>query len=99
MKFEAMVSTAQILANQADELKAELDSITREWGELSSTWTGVAASAFDPPFEEWRYGAVTVTALLADHSEMLLRCVAAMVENEHNSAQALRSVAVKESPL
>ena len=57
MQLDAMVTTAQFLGNQADELKAELESITKEWGELSATWTGVAASAFDPPFDEWHYGA------------------------------------------
>jgi uncharacterized protein YukE len=47
VKLEAMISSAQTLADQADELKGELDSITREWGELSSTWTGVATRSLD----------------------------------------------------
>lgn len=63
MKLEAMVSAAQFLATQGDELQAELDAITRDWRELSSTWTGVAASAFDPPWDEWHWGAKTVTAI------------------------------------
>ena len=99
MRLDAMVTTAQFLGNQADELKAELESITKEWGELSATWTGVAASAFDPPFDEWRYGAVTVTSILAEESRLLSSAAAAMAANEDNSAQVLRSVAVGDSLL
>ena len=97
--LEAMVSTEQRLADQSQQLKAELDSITHEWGELASTWTGVAASAFDPPFDDWRYGAVTVTALLRDHAETLRFCAAAFAEQERNAAQAVRSIVVPKSPL
>jgi ESAT-6 family protein len=93
MKLEAMVSTAQFLANQADELHAELDSITSDWQELSSTWTGVAASAFDPPWDEWHYGAQTAVAILQEHSDLLMRSVALMVEHESTAASALGAVA------
>lgn len=98
VKLEAMISSAQTLADQADELKDELDSITHEWGELSSTWTGVAASAFDPPWDEWHYGALTVTALLHDHAETLRFCAAAFAEQERNATQAVRSIVVPTSP-
>jgi WXG100 family type VII secretion target len=95
MKLEAMVSTAQFLANQADELQSELDSITGEWRELSSTWTGAAASAFDPPWDEWHYAAVTVTAILQEHSDLLMRTVALMAEHESTAAHALGAVPPK----
>ena len=99
VKLEAMISSAQTLADQAEALKGELDSITRQWGELSSTWTGVAASAFDPPFDEWHYGAVTVAALLADHAQALQFTAAAFAEHDGNAAKAVRSLVVKDSPL
>ena len=98
VKLEAMISSAQTLADQAEALKGELDSITHEWGELSSTWTGVAASAFDPPWDEWHYGALTVTALLHDHAETLRFCAAAFAEQERNATQAVRSIVVPTSP-
>ncbi len=95
MKLEAMVSTAQVLANQADELHAELDSFTRDWRELSSTWTGVAASAFDPPWIEWHYGAQTTVAILQEHSDLLMRSVALMAQHESTAASALGAIAGK----
>ena len=94
VKLEAMISSAQTLANQADELKAELDSITQQWGELSSTWTGAAASAFDPPWDEWHYGAVTVMALLHDHAETLRFSAAAYASHEQGATQAVQSIHV-----
>src|SRR5579884_2970479 len=99
MQLDAMVITAQFLGKQADELQAELDSITKEWAEVSTTWTGVAASAFDPPFDEWHYGAITVVSILAEESRLLSSAAAAMAANEGNSAQALSSVAVDDSRL
>ena len=99
VKLEALISSAQTLADHAEALKGELDSITHEWGELSSTWTGIAASAFDPPFDEWHYGAVTVAALLADHAETLRFSATAFAEHEGNAAQAVRSLVVKDPPL
>jgi WXG100 family type VII secretion target len=95
MKTEAMVSTAQFLADQAEELQVELDGLTRDWRELSATWTGVAASAFDPPWDEWHWGARTVTEILKDHSEGLMRSVAMMVEHESTAAHALSTVRAK----
>jgi WXG100 family type VII secretion target len=90
--LDALISTAQTLANQTDELKSELDTITQQWTELSSTWTGVAASAFEPPWDEWHYGAVTVMALLEDHAETLRFCAAAYAAHEQSATEAVRAI-------
>jgi WXG100 family type VII secretion target len=99
VELEAMISTAQTLATQADELKAELDSITQQWGELSATWTGAAASAFEPPWEEWHYGAVTVMALLEDHADTLRYFAAAYAAQDQSATQAVQSIHVPGSSL
>src|SRR5262249_30577931 len=91
-QLAAMESPAQFRANQGDELQAELAAITRDWRELSSTWTGVAASAFDPPWDEWHWGAKTVTAILQECSDLLMRSAALMVGNESTAAHALGAV-------
>jgi WXG100 family type VII secretion target len=90
--LEEMAATAHFLSNQADEFSAELDAIVRDWDELASTWSGVAASAFRPPFEEWHDGALTITSILAEESRLLTITTAAMAENEQASAQALASI-------
>jgi WXG100 family type VII secretion target len=97
--LKEMAATAHFLANQADELKAELDAIVRDWDGLASTWTGVAASAFRPPFEEWHDGALTITSILSEESRLLMITTAAMAENEQASAHALASIRVDGSAL
>ena len=61
---------AEALADEPTFVDETLDAITRDWRELSSTWTGVAASAFDPPWDEWHWGAKTVTAILQECSDL-----------------------------
>ncbi|VAZ71745.1 hypothetical protein LAUMK4_00613 [Mycobacterium persicum] len=81
-----------VLTNQADELKDELDSITRQWRELSSTWTGVAASAYQPPWQEWYSGAATAAATLEEHSQLLMRSVDLMLDHENTAAKAFEAL-------
>jgi len=98
MRLEAMASAAHVLANQADDLQAELESIARDWQELSETWTGVAASAFEPPWEEWHRGAVTVADILSEHSRLLLRSLDMMLDHENIAARAFAALAPKSPP-
>ncbi|WP_245913116.1 WXG100 family type VII secretion target [Mycobacterium kansasii] len=95
IRLEAMASAAQILANQADDVKAELDSITDDWRELSSTWRGVAASAFQPPWEEWHRGASAVAAILSAHSQRLLRSLDLILDHETIAAKAFEALTAK----
>ncbi|MEE3751450.1 WXG100 family type VII secretion target [Mycobacterium intracellulare] len=99
MRLEAMASAAQILTNQADDLHAELESITRDWSDLSSTWRGVAASAFQPPWDEWHQGATAVARLLSEHSQLLLRSLDLMLDHETVAAKAFAALAVKDPTL
>lgn len=98
MRLEAMASAAQVLANQADDLHAELESISRDWRELSETWTGVAASAFEPPWEEWHHGAVMAANMLMEHSQLLVRAVDMMLDHENIAARAFAALNPKDPP-
>ncbi|KZS74109.1 hypothetical protein A4G29_14765 [Mycobacterium kansasii] len=92
MKLEAMASAAHVLANQADELQDELDSITCDWRELSSTWTGVAASAFEPPWVEWHAGAVKSAEILSEHSQLLMQSLDLMLDHESTAVKAFEAL-------
>ncbi|UGT91272.1 WXG100 family type VII secretion target [Mycobacterium ostraviense] len=92
MKLEAMASAAHVLANQADELQEELDSITCDWCELSSTWTGVAASAFEPPWEEWHAGDVKSAEILSEHSQLLMQSLDLMLDHESAAVKAFEAL-------
>jgi WXG100 family type VII secretion target len=92
MQLEVTASTAQFLSQQADDLGKELADITRSWGELSAKWVGKARSAYEPVWEEWHGDARTVVAILEEHSDLLIRSVSLLAENEAQSAAALGSL-------
>jgi WXG100 family type VII secretion target len=92
MQTEVTASAAQFLRDQCEGLGRELGAIARCWDELSAKWTGIAGSAYEPAWGDWHRDAQTVTAILAEHSELLLKSVALLVENERQSAAMLGSV-------
>ncbi|ORB57836.1 WXG100 family type VII secretion target [Mycobacterium persicum] len=98
-RLEAMASPAQILANQSDDLKAKLDSITDDWRALSASWRGIAASAFQPPWEEWHQGATAVAAILSEHSQRLLRSLDLMLDHETIAAKAFEALTAADPSL
>lgn len=90
---EAMATTAQFLAQQADDLDNELGDITSRWNELSSTWTGKAASAYEPAWDEWHDNAQKVVAILHEHSDLLKQALSMALEHESQASSQLGSVA------
>ena len=89
MQTEATAAAAQFVSAQADELKAELDDIARTWAGMSSKWTGIAAAAYEPAWDEWHDDAKTVTAVLVEHADALERAVALLVEHERQAEAEL----------
>jgi WXG100 family type VII secretion target len=92
MHTELTAAAAQFLSGQADELRRELDDIAQSWGNLGSKWTGIASAGYEPAWDEWHDDAVTVTAVLVEHADALVRAVALLVEHEERAAAALASV-------
>lgn len=88
-------NTAHTVANHAAELHEELDRLTREWDNLSHGWSGVAASAFTEPWEEWQQGATKLIELLDESSHRLAQ---AAVMYEEEDASAARSVEAAAPP-
>jgi WXG100 family type VII secretion target len=86
-------ATAQSIRNHAEELRDELEQLTRGWDDLSHSWIGAAASAFNPPWEEWHEGASQLVAVLADTADKLARAAVAYDEQDSASASALGSAA------
>ena len=86
-------ATAQSLGNHAEELREQLQQLTREWDDLSHGWIGAAASAFAPPWQEWHEGATKLTELLAESSRRLAKAAVLSEEQDSDAAQALGSAA------
>jgi WXG100 family type VII secretion target len=92
MRTEVTAAAAQFLADQAEELNRELSDITESWADLSATWVGIAGAAYEPIWDEWHQDAVTVSAVLVEHSEALVRAVALLVEHERGASAKLTSI-------
>lgn len=55
---------AQAIANQAVELHDELEQLTKKWDDMSQTWQGIAASAYEPAWDKWHENATKVVQAL-----------------------------------
>jgi WXG100 family type VII secretion target len=82
-------TTSHGVSNEADELREELARLSREWDNLSHGWSGVAASAFAPAWEEWHEGAARIVEALAESSRRLAQAAVLYEERDNNSAQML----------
>lgn len=92
MQIQETVTTAQSLANRADDLARELEDIRRSWGELTATWIGKAGSAYEIAWDDWHEDANVVTAVLQEHSRLLVQSAALLTEHENQASQALGGV-------
>ena len=92
MRLEATVSAAQLVAERADQLAAELHDIERFWDELTANWVGLAASAYRPVWDEWHENANTIAEILMDHSDLLMRSASLVAEHEGRQVAELGSL-------
>jgi WXG100 family type VII secretion target len=76
----------------AEELRAELAMLSREWDTVISGWSGAAASTYAALWEDWHDGAAKLVETLAASSQLLEQAAATYGEQETRSAQAVRSV-------
>ena len=86
---DAVFAASHAFGHDAEALRAELASITREWETVSHGWTGSAASAYDALWQEWRAGAMTVVDALAESSQTLGRAAVAYTSQDTSSAELL----------
>jgi WXG100 family type VII secretion target len=88
---DAAFLTSHVVSNEAEELREELARLSQEWDNLSHGWSGVAASAFTPAWEEWHEGAARIVEALAESSRRLAQAAVLYDERDNNSAQMLGS--------
>jgi WXG100 family type VII secretion target len=84
-------NTAHAVAVHAQELHEALSQLTRDWGNLSHSWTGSAASAFSSAWSEWHEGASKLTDILADSAERLAKAAMAYEHQDAAAATAVQS--------
>jgi WXG100 family type VII secretion target len=88
---DAAFNASHVISNEAEELREELSRLAREWDNLSHGWSGVAASAFAPAWEEWHEGAARIVESLAESSRRLSQAAVLYEERDTSSAHALGS--------
>jgi WXG100 family type VII secretion target len=88
---DAAFNTSHVVGNEAEELRDELSRLSREWDNLSHGWSGMAASAFGPAWEEWHEGAARIVEALAESSRRLAQAAVLYEERDISSAQMLGS--------
>lgn len=88
-------NTAHSVGNDAEELREELSRLTREWDNVSHGWSGAAAAAFAPIWEEWHEGAAKIVETLAESSRNLAQAAVSYQEEDVNSAESLGSAGLE----
>jgi WXG100 family type VII secretion target len=89
------LETSGVVGDDAEELRSELARIAREWDDVSSGWSGAAATAYASLWEEWREGAAKLVEILAESTRRLEHAAVAYDGQEVRSATTLRSVPVE----
>ncbi|WP_197380477.1 WXG100 family type VII secretion target [Mycolicibacterium mengxianglii] len=92
MRVDSTLTTARRLAEEADGLAHELESIDKHWLDLSAKWIGRSGSAYEPAWSERYQDARTVAAILSKHAELLLRSAALLIEHQADAAEQLGSL-------
>lgn len=89
------LGTSHVVNGDAEELREELARIAREWNDVSSGWSGAAASAFASLWEEWHDGAVKLVEILAESTRRLAHAAVAYDDQEDRSAKTARTMPVE----
>ncbi|MHC9293484.1 WXG100 family type VII secretion target [Mycobacterium sp. LTG2003] len=92
---DAAFNIAHALSNDAEELRQELSALIQQWRNLSQGWSGAAASAYTPLWEDWHQGATQIVDALAESSRDLAQAAVAYAEQDTNSAEALEAPALE----
>jgi WXG100 family type VII secretion target len=86
--------TSSAVGGDAEELRAELARLSREWDKVLSGWSGAAAASYAALWEEWHDGAANIVETLAESSQLLERAAMRYDEQETSSARSVRSIPV-----
>ncbi|MDW5614062.1 MULTISPECIES: WXG100 family type VII secretion target [Mycolicibacterium] len=87
-------NTSRSVSNDAVELHEQLDSLQRDWDNLSGGWSGAASSAYSPLWAEWLDGATTLVDRLEELAHKVAAAAARYVDQDGSAAASIDSTAV-----
>jgi WXG100 family type VII secretion target len=91
---EQAFSAAHAISNDAVDLQGELTALERDWENLSSGWTGAAASAYLAAWTEWHDGATTLVDSLSDLAQKVGHAAADYAEQDASSGSDIDAAAL-----
>ncbi|MCF6387907.1 WXG100 family type VII secretion target [Mycobacterium sp. MBM] len=86
---DAAFSTSRSVSADAEELREGVAELSHEWANVSRGWSGAAASAYSPLFQEWQEGAARLVESLAESANLLAE---AAVRYQHQDTASSESV-------
>lgn len=92
---EAAFNASHAVGNDAEELREELASLAQEWTNVTHGWSGAAASAYAPLFEDWHEGAEKLIESLAESARRLTEAAVRYQEQDTTSAESVTATALE----
>lgn len=81
------------MSTDAEELREDVAELSHEWANVSRGWSGAAASAYTPLFQEWEEGACKLVESLAESAQLLAEAAARYQEQDTASAESVATTA------
>ena len=91
--MDAAFSAAKSVQADAEDLRDGLQELAYDWQNLSQGWSGAAASAYSPLFDEWHDGAATLISALEESSSKLAEAAVRYQEENSGSADSIAATA------
>lgn len=92
---DAAFNASRALSNDAEELRDELVNLAAEWKNVTHGWTGVAASAYAPLFDEWRDNAQELIDSLGESARCLAEAAVLYQQQDAHSAADVDATAIE----
>lgn len=90
---DAAFNTSRAVSTDAEELREGLVELSHEWANVSRGWSGAAASAYTPLFQEWEEGASKLVESLAESAHLLAEAASRYQEQDSVSAESVATTA------
>jgi len=90
---DAAFNTSHSMSTDAEELREGVSELSRDWANVSRGWSGAAASAYSPLFQEWQEGASKLVESLAESASLLAEAAVRYQEQDTASSESVAATA------
>lgn len=90
---DAVFNTSRSVSTDAEELREGVAELSHEWANVSRGWSGAAASAYAPLFQEWQEGASKLVESLTESAHLLAEAAVHYQEQDTVSGESVAATA------